>query len=808
MKMKKWLLCLIWGISVCTIANTKVEKDYVIEGKDVSLHGTGFHQLKDGNIAIDNQANAPKSARVTATVPTTNGRYDIHLYAVRENVGQSAFELRIGDQIFEKFKTPLKTLVVDSRDIYRASWRSIEVNEGETFTLTAETGSTNGVDYSSAIWSKIVFVPLDKDPGKEASETKSLRSPKEIESGDSLVYPRLPDGNGQVVLTGEMKEWHAVTLNLNGPFAYEQDISPNPFLDYRMSVTFSHESGIPTYTVPGYFATDGNAAETSANSGNIWRAHVSPDKAGKWNYRVSFIEGENTSIMPSKGKYLDKFNDISGSFNVLPTDKTGKDFRGKGRLGYVGGHYLRHAGSGEFFIKAGTDAPETILSYVDFDNTIALKKRAPLKTWQPHAQDTKESDPVWQKNKGKNLLGALNYLASKDVNAFSFLTYNAAGDGDNIWPYVERNGKFHFDTSKLDQWNIVFSHAQSLGIFLHFKLQENENDDNREKAAKKPVITPESLDGGKLGVERKLYLRELIARYGHHLALNWNLGEENTQSYEEQRDMAAYVNNIDAFDHHIVIHSFPSHQEGVYQSLIGSQSVVTGTSLQNYWDKVHKQTLRWVDASMAAGKPWVVVNDEQNPASMGVPPDPGYKGFDGWATDNQQKYNLHDIRKQTLWGNLMAGGAGVEYYFGYRLKQNDLNAQDFRSRDQSWSYAAIAINFFKDNDIPVQRMRSMDKLIVSTSKKAKKTNGTDEVMPFVFANKEELYLVYLPDGGSASLDLMKENKSFNVRWFNPRKGGKLQKGSVRTVNSGQIVDLGSAPSDKNEDWLVMLEIQQ
>ena len=36
-----------------------------------------------------------------------------------------------------------------------------------------------------------------------------------------------------------------------------------------------------------------------------------------------------------------------------------------------------------------------------------------------------------------------------------------------------------------------------------------------------------------LGPERKLYCRELIARFGHNLALNWNLGEENTQSTEE-----------------------------------------------------------------------------------------------------------------------------------------------------------------------------------------------------------------------------------------------------------------------------------
>jgi hypothetical protein len=59
------------------------------------------------------------------------------------------------------------------------------------------------------------------------------------------------------------------------------DKDPNPFTDYRMTVYFQHESGRPMYKVPGYFAADGKAGETSAKSGNKWRAHLSPDKPGK-----------------------------------------------------------------------------------------------------------------------------------------------------------------------------------------------------------------------------------------------------------------------------------------------------------------------------------------------------------------------------------------------------------------------------------------------------------------------------------------------------------------------------------------------
>ena len=99
------------------------------------------------------------------------------------------------------------------------------------------------------------------------------------------------------------------------------------------------------------------------------------------------------------------FNGLTGSFNVKPTDKSGRDFRGKGRLQYVGRHYLQFAGTGEYFLKAGPDSPETLLGTADFDNTIALKKeKVPLKTWALHVKDWHNDDPVWHGNKGKATL--------------------------------------------------------------------------------------------------------------------------------------------------------------------------------------------------------------------------------------------------------------------------------------------------------------------------------------------------------------------------------------------------------------------
>ena len=626
------------------------------------------------------------------------------------------------------------------------------------------------------------------------------------------------------VVSGELKQWHKVTLTLDGPQAKETDNDPNPFTDYNFTVTFTHESGSPGYKVPGYFAADGNAANTSADSGNKWRAHLSPDKPGKWNYAVSFTKGKHAAL-DGGGAALSPFDGQRGSFNIAATDKIGRDFRGKGRLQYVGKHYLQFAGTKEYFLKAGADAPETLLAYVDFDDTKPGRKQSPrlgeaaptqsLKSWGPHVQDWRAGDPTWKNGKGKGLIGALNYLAGKGVNVVSFLPYNAGGDGDNVWPFVSRDDKLHWDCSKLDQWGIVFDHGTAQGLYLHFKLQENEMDDDRRGQQSEAAGVPESLDGGKLGPQRKLYCRELIARYAHNLALNWNIGEENTQSTGEIVDMVKYLHDTDPYQHNIVIHTFPSQQDKVYTPLLGNQSLLTGTSLQNGWSQVHQRTLQWLTESAKAGRPWIVANDEQGPASLGVPPDPGYQGHDGVARvrenpegkakkdgkktgpgpEETKGYTLHDIRKLTLWGNLMAGGAGVEYYFGYQLPQNDLVCEDFRSRDQSWDYCRIALEFFRNQRIPFWEMKNANALV---------GNARNDNSKFCLAQTGQLYLVYVPNGGSTELDLNGADGAFMVKWFNPRTGGALQDGTVKSAKGGGKVALGEPPAAPREDWLVVV----
>ena len=615
-----------------------------------------------------------------------------------------------------------------------------------------------------------------------------------------------------VDIGGELRQWHKVTLTLDGPQADERASDPNPFRDYRMTVRFTHQSGIPSYNVPGYFAADGNAANTSAPAGNKWRAHLSPDNPGRWDWRISFVRGKDAAldaVAAADAESVAAVDGLSGSFQVTATNKAVPDLRARGRLEYVGSHYLRFAGTGEYFLKLGTDSPETMLAYADFDDTMGRKPAVPLHSYAPHVADWMNGDATWKDGKGKGLIGALNYLSSKGVNSVSFLTYNARGDGDNVWPFVSRDDKFHYDVSKLDQWQIVFDHAQRKGLYLHVKLQETENDDNYRgnyrdgrpndgldtSAAQGADRVAESLDGGALGPERRLYLRELIARFGYALALNWNLGEENTQTSAQQRAMAGYIRGLDPYRHHTVIHTHPHGQGQIYPQLLGEQSVLSGASLQNDWNMTHARTLEWLARSRKAGRPWVVANDEQGDSLSGVPPDPGYAGFTGKDSKGRVVQTIDDIRKMTLWGNLMAGGAGVEYYFGYLLPDNDLIAENLRSRDRSWQFGRIALDFFRSNRIPFWAMTNTDSLV---------GNATGDNSKWCLAKSGEIYVVYLPAGGTTSLDLGQASGRFTVSWFDPRRGGSLKRGSVASVVAGGTVGLGEPPDSPTEDWAVIV----
>ncbi len=590
------------------------------------------------------------------------------------------------------------------------------------------------------------------------SRAKKGTSPRPRPAVKTIALPVAEAGK----VTGELKKWHKVTIDFAGPDTSET-ATPNPCTDYRLDVTF--RNGDATYVVPGYYAADGNAGNTSATSGNVWRVHFCPDRTGRWNYNVSFKKGRSVAV-EGGGISAGACDGATGSFEIGPSDKTGRDHRGKGRLQYVGGRYLRFAETGEYFLKQGADAPENLFAYEDFDGDFKSDGKSDnrIKCFQPHVRDWKPGDPTWKNGKGKGLIGAINYLAGEGMNVFSFIPLNIDGDDKNVFPYLTYDERYRMDISRLDQWEIIFEHADRLGMFIHFKTLETENE----------LL----LDGGDLGPQRKLYYRELIARFGHHLAMNWNLGEEiNDASTAQKKAWAQYFFDNDPYHHLVVIHNGASHFD-----LLGNDSKITGFSLQtNKTDfaNVHSQVKNYLKRSAEAGKQWAVACDEPGDATHALRPDSD-------AGNSQE-----DGRKNGLWGTLMAGGWGNEWYFGYQHAHSDLTLEDFRSRDRWWDYCRYALEFFKEYEIPVWEMSSRDDL----------TSGESD---YCLCNPGVIYVVYAKNGGSPKLDLSDAKGMFEVQWFDPRGGGPLQTGTVRAVPGGGIRSLGNPPKDTNKDWAILI----
>jgi len=586
-------------------------------------------------------------------------------------------------------------------------------------------------------------------------------------------------GPAQVSVTGSFVAWQPLTLDAEGPFATEVTVSPNPFLDHRFAVRFESPTGSETL-VHGFFDGDG---EGGAN-GRTWRARFAPDEAGTWNYELLFHSGDDIAVdLDFENGTPGALHGVTGSFAIAPTDPEADGFYRWGLLEYVGEHYLKFR-EGPYFLKGGADSPENLLGYRGFDNTEDQPGGASSSglldgthRFPSHVADFENGDPLFESEdtgySSRGIIGALNYLASVDVNSIYFLPMNLGGDGRDAYPFVgpvnNSFDKTHYDISKLRQWNMVFEHATRHGIQLHVVLNETESGNE------------DYLDGGSLGVQRKLFYRELSARFGHALALAWNLSEENDFSQSELESFADYIDAVDPYDHPITFHTHVLGSGGGY----GDYSDVMGdprfsaSSIQTTAQHTGSIVEKWRHESGDAGHPWVINVDEIGPASEGL-------------TDT----NAADMRREALYDIYFSGGQ-VEWYFGAHSLPlgGDMNTEDFRTREAMWGYMSHARKFLIEN-VPFWEMLPQDDLVSSEAG----TEGGAEV----FAKRHEAYAIYFPDTtDTGRIDLSATSGTFLKSWYNPRTGEF--NGSVEQVTAGGTLENGPPPDggDVKRDWVLL-----
>lgn len=584
--------------------------------------------------------------------------------------------------------------------------------------------------------------------------------------------------------TGPML-WHTVSLDFEGPETSETD-PLNPFTNYRLLVEFSN--GEKSYLIRGFYAADGDAGNTSAKSGNVWRVRFTPDAIGEWTYTARMAKGVNIAVSrdPSIGESV-AIKNPSGTFQVAESSAKGNDFRaaGRGRL-KADGKLFRFEKSGKYWLKGGPNSPENILGYEDFDDTYRVLKenregeastQGGIHTFEPHRKDWNPGDPLWGlktgEPRGHALVGAMNYLAEQGMNAVYFLTNNIKGDGNDVWPYVAPDTFDRFDVSKLEQWNILFDHMQANGILLHVVTQETENE--------------RMLDDGNTGFLRSLYYTELISRFGHHPALLWNLGEENGpahwisfgQNDQQRKDMAQFFADNDPYDHTVLLHShaWPEDIERTFTPLLGFEPL-DGMSLQvDNAEDVFETTKAWHKASSDKGNLWIISLDEIGTWYNGALPDDIDPDHD-------------DMRRHVLWGHLLAGGAGVEWFFGGKFHSNDITTEDWRTRANLWAQTRIALEFF-ETYLPYWKMGDCGGAM-----------GRNDV--YCAGIEGEIYAFYMPGRGSSMLTLPENGSGYTVDWFDPKAGGSLQTGSVSTLGTGSNQFIGYAPNTKTKDWIVLV----
>ncbi|MEM1157902.1 MAG: putative Ig domain-containing protein [Verrucomicrobiota bacterium] len=726
-----------------------------------SVTATSISDLSSGNapfsvdsvrgaLQIDaaNESYRDEWARATVSPGLSAGLYDIKVTAMQETDGESPYQVLVnGFVVGTKINDYIFNTVIPDYTEQEHIFANVYIPAGATISVESQAVTNGeipeggGTAYSRGRWTMLDIQPA----GTYAGTTHIL---------------------------GEQKTWHKVTLTMDGPSASETDTSPNPFFDYKMTVTFTHDDTLESITVPGYFATDGAAAETSATSGDKWRAHFVPTATGSWRYEVDFRQGNGVAIdlSASAGSELAPYDGRTGSFQVMESDKVGRDFRvtSKGKLLYTDKHFPEWAGGGGAFVKAAANSPEVFLEFEDFDNTDSDRG------YSTHVNDWNDGDPLWQGSKGRGILGVVNYMALLDMNSMYFLTMNTEGDGKKAYPWNGDKDFYSFDSSKLDQWQIVFDHMMSKGVQCQFVLGETENQSLFEQFG----------DGGTFDDTRKLYYREMVARFGYLNAVIWNVGEENgwdqdtwnsENDYSQRVAFAGYVASLLPYRDNLTIHNGPSTTDAIFQEFIDNGlGEYRGISFQGNYSNInhgHGRIKYWREQSTAAGTPWIVAYDEP---------------FLNTNNMNNTLNNPGTWREESLWAAFTAGAAGVGLYIG----GGDVTVQDYRVYEEIWEMIGWAADFFHSSFTDINVAESRDDLV----------DGGN----WCLAMPGSSYAIYLPDGGTTSLNLSGVSGTLDVMWFDPRNGGGLQAGSVTSVTAGGTVALGNPPNSSSSDWAILV----
>jgi hypothetical protein len=259
----------------------------------------------------------------------------------------------------------------------------------------------------------------------------------------------------------------------------------------------------------------------------------------------------------------------------------------------------------------------------------------------------------------------------------------------------------------------------------------------------------------------------MVARFGYHPGIIWNVGEEANEIYsdQEQEAFAALIKELDPFNHPVTVHRkapwpFLGNKTFDLASIqMGDGSSDFSTSeLKDYNTIVIEHRER----SSQLGNPIPIMIDE-TPRVTEI------------NEDVQKKF-----RTQVLYP-IYLGGGNFELHYRDAYGQNgSVTIDDLRPLIRDMVNLRLVLE-----NLPVADMLPCNNLL----------SNPDNIC---FGDPTRSMLIYLPGGGSETIDLTQLNVDFKAIWIDP------QSGELEEIGGVQSGDLLSFATPDDQDWLLLL----
>ena len=323
-------------------------------------------------------------------------------------------------------------------------------------------------------------------------------------------------------LSGQAMTWHKITLDFESSQTYSE--APATFRDNRLDVTFTNATTGEVYVVPGFFAADGDAANTGATSGQCLAGELQP--------AFSRVNGPTTANRSAPAPTSPRATApgcrqpqsasprprTAARWTVAPTDKTGDDFRAKGMILQAEGEPLPAVPGRRRLLRARRPGRAGELPRQRATSTVPTSASPASERSEPGRRQPSRPPPVRQPSSTTTTATARPGTAARArpcwarsttwptraMNTIYLLTNTVAGDGlrtsapgstrtiydrstsntksieeaANATPMASRGERLPRSTTSpsSDQWETLFDHMDDKGIYKNILFQETEND--------------------------------------------------------------------------------------------------------------------------------------------------------------------------------------------------------------------------------------------------------------------------------------------------------------------------------------------